>query len=72
MNGSRHAPSSGCAGPTEQFGMPGPGVTLEQKRRYPDVIDTFGQPHYDAVLVDGRCGSLGTFAVENLVLCWFW
>ena len=44
-----------CAGPTEQFGMPGPGVTVDQKRRYPDVVDTFGQPHYDAVLVDGRC-----------------
>ncbi|PRW50975.1 hypothetical protein C2E21_5537 [Chlorella sorokiniana] len=41
-------------GPTEQFGMPGPGVPLDQKKRYPDVVDTFGQPHYDAVLVDGR------------------
>lgn len=41
--------------------MPGQGVTVEQKRRYPDVVDTFGQPHYDTVLVDGRCGRAGTW-----------
>lgn len=48
--------------------MPGQGVTVEQKRRYPDVVDTFGQPHYDAVLVDGRCGRAGTWKLVLSVL----
>ena len=60
--------------------MPGPGVTVEQKQRYPDVVDTFGQPHYDAVLVDGRCGrglprvaqrrQFSSKLCRALALCW--